>query len=104
MNTRLNHAALATIILAAGGLLLSLAGCKNGSPEAKDELAGVTQFISNGSFEDMDGRDPKGWAPRSWQRDGAAFGVEPLGHTGGRSVAISSEKGADASWVATVPV
>ena len=105
MNIRLNHAALALIIPAACGLLLGLAGCKAGGPGAKDELAGVTQFIANGSFEDMDGRNPKGWVPRSWQRDGdAAFAVEPTGHAGDRSAAISSEKGADASWVATVPV
>ena len=85
--------------------MLGLAGCKADEPKVKDELAGVTQFISNGSFEEMDGRNPKGWTPRSWQRDGdAAFAVEPTGHAGGRSVAISSEKGADASWVATVPV
>ncbi|MGB8958352.1 MAG: alpha-L-arabinofuranosidase C-terminal domain-containing protein [Candidatus Aminicenantales bacterium] len=105
MNTRLNHAAFALIIPAACGLLLGLAGCKANGPGAKDELAGVTQFIANGSFEEMDGRNPKGWTPRSWQRDGdAAFAVEPTGHAGDRSAAISSEKGADASWVATVPV
>ena len=105
MNTRLNHAALALIIPAACGLLLGQAGCKAGGPGAKDELAGVTQFIANGSFEETDGQNPKGWAPRSWQREGdAGFAVEPLGHTGGRSIAISSEKGADASWVATVAI
>ena len=105
MNTRLNHAVLALIIPAACGLLLGQAGCKAGGPGAKDEPAGVTQFIANGSFEETDGQNPKGWAPRSWQREGdAGFAVEPLGHTGGRSVAISSEKGADASWVATVAI
>ena len=105
MKTPLSHSALASTLLAACGLLLGLAGCKADEPKVKDELAGVTQFISNGSFEELDGRNPKGWTPQSWQRDGdAAFAVEPMGHTGGRSVAVSSEKGADASWVATVPV
>ncbi|MGZ5556096.1 MAG: alpha-L-arabinofuranosidase C-terminal domain-containing protein, partial [Candidatus Aminicenantales bacterium] len=106
MKTSLRRsAALCSTVLAACGLLLNLAGCKAHEPKAKDELAGLTQFVSNGSFEEMDGPNPKGWAPRSWQREGGAqFAVESAGHTGGRSVAISSEKGADASWVATVPV
>jgi alpha-N-arabinofuranosidase len=68
-------------------------------------LAGVKQFISNGSFEEMDGENPKGWRHRSWQRGSdASFAVESSGRTGGRSVMISSEKGADASWIATVPI
>ncbi|HMA54404.1 MAG TPA: alpha-L-arabinofuranosidase C-terminal domain-containing protein, partial [Acidobacteriota bacterium] len=105
MKTPLSQASWALILLAACVLLIALAGCRAAGPGAKDELAGVTQFISNGSFEEMDGENPKGWAPRSWQRDGdAAFVVESSGHTGGRSVAIASEKGADASWVATVAV
>ena len=105
MNTRLGYGTSALILLAACGLLLSLAGCKSQEPRVKDELAGVTQFIANGSFEEMDGQNPKGWRTQSWQRDGdAAFAVESTGHTGGRSVAISSEKGADASWIATVPI
>ncbi|MCJ7610885.1 MAG: carbohydrate binding domain-containing protein, partial [Candidatus Aminicenantes bacterium] len=90
-----------TFVLA---LVLSLASCAKSKPQAGDELAGVTQFVVNGSFEEMDGDNPKDWRSRSWQRGGAAFAVEPIGHSGGRSVMISSEKGADASWLATVPV
>jgi alpha-N-arabinofuranosidase len=58
----------------------------------------------------MDGRSPKGWTPRSWERDGDAvfavgpFAAGPAAHAGDRCVMISSEKGADASWVATVPI
>jgi alpha-N-arabinofuranosidase len=86
------------------GLLLTLVSCKSDAPQAGDELAGFTQFVVNGSFEDMDGENPKGWQLRRWQRAEAAFAVEPSGHSGDRSVAISSEKGADASWVAAVPI
>ncbi|MCJ7485699.1 MAG: alpha-L-arabinofuranosidase [Candidatus Aminicenantes bacterium] len=92
-------------LFVACGLLLTFVSCRSDSPQAGDELAGVTQFIANGSFEEMDGDNPKGWLPRSWQRGGGAeFTVEPSGHNGGRSVMISSEKGSDASWLATVPV
>jgi len=105
MKTSLSPSVLLWTLLAACGLSFSLAGCRTEQPAVKDELAGVTQFVSNGSFEEMDSQNPKGWTPRSWQRGGdAQFAVESTGHTGSRSVAISSEKGADASWVATVPV
>jgi len=93
----------AAIALVVCGLCLTFVSCKPGAPEAEDELAGVTQFVANGSFEDMDGQNPKGWRPRSWQRGGAEFAVASIGHTGARSVMVSSEKGADASWMAAVP-
>jgi alpha-N-arabinofuranosidase len=88
------------------GLAAALISCQSGGPKAGDELAGVKQFIANGSFEEMDGANPKGWTPRYWERGGAAFAVASVGHTGERSVQVSSEneKGADASWVAIVPV
>jgi alpha-N-arabinofuranosidase len=105
MGSRFKPRPCATIALAALGLLMSLSACKSGPPKAQDELAGVTQFIANGSFEEMAGQNPKGWTPRSWQRAGdAAFVVESTGHAGARSVAISAATGADASWVATVPI
>ena len=105
MNARFSPTALASIILAACGLVLFAAGCRSDGPGEKDELAGVTQFVVNGSFEELDGQLPNGWRTRSWQRDGdAAFDVESSGHNGGRSVSISSAKGADASWIATVPI
>lgn len=85
-------------------LLSALPGCKSGAPEAADEFAGVTQFVKNGSFEEMDGENPKGWRPRRWQRGEVTFAVESPGRTGERSVSISSASGADASWVTAVPV
>jgi alpha-N-arabinofuranosidase len=104
MNTHFGRSALLIVLAAAGAVLFGSVACKSGAPQAEDELAGVIQFVANGSFEDMDGQNPKGWRPRSWQRGGAEFAVAAIGHTGARSVMISSEKGADASWMAAVPV
>src|SRR4030067_2442212 len=91
--------------LLACGILLAFAACKTEAPQAADELAGVRQVAANGSFEEMDGENPKGWRHRNWQRGSdASFAVGSSGRTGGRSVVISSEKGADASWIAPVPI
>jgi alpha-N-arabinofuranosidase len=104
VNTRYKNAVIAAIVLAAGGLLLNLPGCKSHEPGAKAELAGVIQFVVNGSFEEMDGRNPKGWQPRLGPRAEATLAVDPAGRGGGRSVMISSDKGAEASWLAVVPI
>jgi alpha-N-arabinofuranosidase len=104
MTTRRERRPSAAALGLACGLSLIFAACKSEAPQAADPLAGVKQFVANGSFEEMEGDNPKGWRPRSWQRGGASFAVEPSGRTGARSVAISSEKGADASWLAAVPV
>lgn len=103
-------AALALTVLAACGLLSALVSCRAKAPRAPDEFAGVTQFVANGSFEELDGTAPKGWTSRNWQRDGDAvftvgpFAAGPAAHGGDRCVAISSEKGADAAWLTTVPI
>ncbi len=105
MNTPREYSASLLTCLMACGVLLWSVSCRPAGPQAGDELAGVTQFVVNGSFEEMDGGNPKGWLPRSWQRGGGAeFSVEPSGRSGGRSVMISSDKGGDASWLAIVPV
>jgi alpha-N-arabinofuranosidase len=97
-----------TVWVACGLLLAAASNCRPREAreaQAKDDLAGVTQFIANGSFEEMDGPAPKGWTSRSWQRGGdAVFAVESTGHSGARSISVSSEKGADASWLAVVPI
>lgn len=89
------------ILLAAAGLAIS--ACKADSPDPFPELAGVRQFVANSSFEEMDGESPRGWRIRNWQRR-AEFTVESFGRTGERSVMISSERGADASWITAVPI
>ena len=105
MNIPRHTAAHGLAVLAACGMLIAFVSCKTRAPQPEDELAGVTQFVANGSFEEMDGERPKGWTSRRWQRESdAVFAVEPSGRTGSRSVAISSEKGADASWIAAVPI
>jgi len=110
MNTPRDPAAHALTVLVACGMLFSFVSCKARSPRPGDELAGVTQFIPNGSFEEMDGENPKGWTHRNWQRGSDAkfavgpFASGPAARSGGRSVLISSERGADASWIATVPI
>jgi alpha-L-arabinofuranosidase len=105
MNSSLKNTLSLALPFLACGLALTLVTCRPEAPQAPDELAGVTQFVANGSFEDLDGGNPKEWRTRNWQRGGdAVFAVEPSGRTGGHSVTISSEKGADASWIATVPI
>jgi alpha-N-arabinofuranosidase len=105
MNIRFGRIALLVVFAAVCVSLASLPACKSGGPQAGDELRGVKQFVANGSFEDMDGENPKGWRTRRWQRESdAVFAVEPSGRTGGRSVSISSANGADASWIAVVPI
>lgn len=92
--------------LISGGLAalaLAAAACSSRGPRSVEELAGTTQFVANPSFEDLDGALPKGWRTAD-RRGEASFAVADIGHEGGRSVAISSPDGADASWVATVPI
>jgi alpha-N-arabinofuranosidase len=104
MDLRLRPVGAITAIFAAGLLLAALPACKSGAPDAADEFAGVTQFVKNGSFEEMDGDNPKGWRSRRWQRGEVSFEIASPGRTGERSVSIASEAGADASWVTAVPV
>jgi len=66
--------------------------------------ASASKAIVNPSFEEMDGKLPKGWRTINWQAR-AVFAVDDsLAHTGKRSVKISSADGADASFQAVVSV
>lgn len=65
---------------------------------AEEKLA-----IANPSFEEMDGDLPRGWKTAQW-RGRANFEVSDIAHTGMQSVKISSDEGADASWITIVPV
>ncbi len=95
------------IIVAVGvvAALVAAGSCKKPSDKAAiaSGIAGATQFVENPSFELMAGDCPKGWAQRTWQPE-AVFEVDPSGHTGLNSVMIASENGADASWLAVVPI
>ena len=57
--------------------------------------------VVNGSFEEMDGKLPRGWRVSS---RAPVFAVDPVAHTGKASVKVSSAEGADAWWFAIVPV
>jgi putative heme-binding domain-containing protein len=60
-------------------------------------------LLPNPSFEEQrDGR-PAGWRTTTHGGRGE-FALADLGHTGSRSVKISSEQGGDLSWAVTVPV
>lgn len=61
------------------------------------------QLIQNYSFEEVKNDRPTGWRPVTYQGE-AKFEVGEVARTGKRSVKISSEKGADASWSMVVKV
>ena len=102
---RLDRARLAAAALAVCAVLFiaTAAGCKSEPPLPPDEFAGKLQFVANPSFEDGAGDKVAGWETRTF-RGQPTFAVAPTGHTGARSVAISSAKGADAAWSAIVPI
>jgi len=60
-------------------------------------------IVPNSSFENADGYNPAQWK-RYTYRGKPEFIYAETGHTGFRSVMISSEEGADASWGIVIPV
>jgi len=64
-------------------------------------MAAANNALPNPSFEEAD--KPTGWEAKTWNGEGT-FACEKDGRNGGRCVWISSEKGGDLSWFATVPV
>jgi alpha-L-arabinofuranosidase len=60
--------------------------------------------VKNPSFEQA-GRNnrPADWRPATWGGT-AQFEYAEIGHTGSRSVLISSDEGADAGWFSMVPI
>ncbi|MEN6311465.1 MAG: alpha-L-arabinofuranosidase, partial [Acidobacteriota bacterium] len=103
MNILRKHLLPAAAILPALGILFYAAGCRSEGPRAGDDLAAKSQFVANPSFEAMAGEIPQGWAPRAEAPD-AVLKAETSGRTGGRSVLIASDKGAEGAWIATVPI
>ncbi|NOX55368.1 MAG: hypothetical protein GXP27_13210, partial [Planctomycetes bacterium] len=59
--------------------------------------------IPNASFEQPGEHQPVGWQTHVW-RGQPEFAYAHVGHTGRRSVQISSTSGADAGWYTIVPV
>ncbi len=60
-------------------------------------------FVPNPSFEQASRDNPRSWRREQWGGQGA-FEYATVGRTGQRSVMISSERGADIGWAATVTV
>jgi len=56
-----------------------------------------TQLLPNASFEEGRDETPAAWRPRAWAGK-ADLSWAKAGRTGGRSVAVSSGEGGDASW------
>ena len=65
--------------------------------------AEARDLAPNPSFERAEGDRPAGWRRQTWDGQ-AVLRHETVGRTGDRSVSIASERGADASWMATVQV
>jgi putative membrane-bound dehydrogenase-like protein len=60
-------------------------------------------LIPNSSFEQLSDGKPTGWRTATHSGRGE-WTVADIGHTGSRSVKVSSEQGGDLSWAVTVPV
>lgn len=65
--------------------------------------AQTPNLVTNSSFEEGDRRGPRNWRQERWGGEGA-FNHANVGHTGNRSVELSSANGADLSWSANVSV
>ena len=60
-------------------------------------------LIANGSFEEQTDGKPNGWRTSTHSGRGELAAAN-IGHTGGRSVKISSEQGGDVSWAVRAEV
>ena len=92
-DVRIRHACLAALVGLVGILFGDLA------------VAGqdTVNLLPNASFEEAAGDQPGQWKTHSWSGN-AKFEYAEIGHTGKRSLMITSAEGADASWYAQVPV
>jgi uncharacterized protein len=65
--------------------------------------AASVNLIPNASFEEVANNRPRRWRPERWTGEGSTA-LADSGRTGGRSVFVTSERGADLGWAATVPL
>ncbi len=70
-------------------------------PLADDDGTGGTNLAPSRGFEDLADGKPLGWAPCTYGGK-AEFAVDQGRH--GHAVRITSQEGADASWITTIPV
>ncbi len=89
----------------AGFIKAVLAGYKPATVSASNATAPATagNAIANGSFEDQTNGQPVGWRTSTHSGRGE-FTTANLGHSGTRSVKITSERGGDISWAARATV
>ncbi|MFZ9023095.1 MAG: c-type cytochrome, partial [Litorivicinaceae bacterium] len=71
--------------------------------ESEEDITDSSDMIRNGSFESESDGNPARWAPVTHSGRGK-FSLANGGHTGGRSVQITSENGGDLSWATRVRV
>ena len=88
------------VLLFCLGVLIAGQACRWEMTGAK---ASGKQLLSNASFEESEAGRPKAWEPRTW-RGKAVFSLEGTGRSGRASAVISSDEGADASWVQVVGI
>ena len=91
--SQMMHATLASLVGVTGILFGHLA------------MAGqdTVNLLPNASFEEAAGDQPRDWKTHTWSGN-AKFDYAEVGRTGKRSLMITSEEGADASWYTQVPV
>jgi len=90
---------------ASRALLLAALAAVGVWPVRAQEAASAVNLLPNPSFEAKTADSVPGWTSRAWGgKDNAHWSVESPGRTGKQCLSISSEKGADAAWTATVAV
>jgi alpha-N-arabinofuranosidase len=84
----------AVMLVLVGGVLVASSLASDAPPP---------NLIANPSFETDAKGKPAKWATEVWRGE-ASFEYAAVGRTGGRSVMIASDAGADAGWKINVPV
>ena len=92
---------LTTITLVLACFVVSL--CSGGLAAGPAAGEQASNLLPNPSFEKAADGKPAGWKTQTWGGEGN-FGYATTGRTGKRSLVLDSEKGADISWLAVVPV
>ncbi len=84
--------------LLAGLAAVLMPGLNLEAEEVAMAPSGNDVLIPNPSFEETDGGKIIGWKAQSAGKPQVKFDHARIGHTGERSVMVSSERGADAWW------
>ncbi len=79
------------------GIMIAVMGVLTSAPVSAADI------LPNPSFEQVRANRPVGWRTHTWKGKGR-FHYAKSGHTGGRSVMISSDGGGDLTWETVVAV